>query len=184
MHIMIDLETMGTRPSSPIVSIGAVAFHGEKRHKDGDTEQGDIVSTFYDIIDLTWAVRDGAVMDPETVIWWMRQSDEAREAITRRGIEPKVALARFSHWVGQWPIEGVWGNGASFDNVILSETYARLGMKAPWPFWKDRCYRTVKNFFPEIEYARSGVHHNALDDARTQALHLIELDRQAGGMFL
>ncbi len=26
MHIMIDLETMGTRADAPIVSIGAVAF--------------------------------------------------------------------------------------------------------------------------------------------------------------
>ena len=27
MHIMLDLETMGTRPDAPIIAIGAVAFN-------------------------------------------------------------------------------------------------------------------------------------------------------------
>jgi inhibitor of KinA sporulation pathway (predicted exonuclease) len=169
MHIMIDLETMGTRPNSPIVALGAVAFDGEG-----------VQSSFYEAIDLARAVRDGAVMDPETVIWWLGQSDEARQAITRRGVEPRAALNRFSAWMGQFDIDGVWGNGASFDNVILSETYARLDMKAPWKFWTDRCYRTVKNMYPSVELARSGTHHNALDDARSQAEHLLEINDHHG----
>jgi exodeoxyribonuclease VIII len=181
MHIMIDLETMGTRPNAPIVAIGAVAFVPDRQHKDGSVEAGGLYDKFYEVLDLTWAVRDGAIMDPETVIWWLGQSDEARQAITRRGIEPRVALTRFSTWLSTLDtIEGVWGNGASFDNVILSETYTRLGMKTPWKFWQDRCYRTVKNMFPDVELVRSGTHHNALDDARTQAEHLMLIDQKHG----
>ena len=100
MHIMIDLETMGTRPTAPIVSIG------------------------------------------------------------------------------------VWGNGASFDNVILSESYYRAAILRPWPFWKDRCYRTIKTIYPDVELVRSGTHHNALDDARTQAEHLIAINATAAGTIL
>jgi exodeoxyribonuclease VIII len=169
MHIMLDLETMGTRPDAPIVAIGAVAFD-----KDG------ITSPFYEVIDLAWAVRDGATMSPETVIWWLKQPDEARAAITRRGIEPKVALERFRRFVDLHGGDGMWGNGATFDNVILSETYLRLGMKAPWPFWTDRCYRTIKSVFPAVEMERSGTHHNALDDARSQAEHLIAISAKHG----
>jgi exodeoxyribonuclease VIII len=181
MHIMIDLETMGTRPNAPIIAIGAVAFQPERQHKDGEMELGGILSTFYEVIDLAWGVRDGAVMDPETVIWWLSQSEEARTAVTRRGIEPRIALLRLSDWMREFHIEGVWGNGASFDNVILSETYGRLGMAAPWKFWQDRCYRTVKNLHPAVTMERSGTHHNALDDARSQAEHLLAIDRAAGG---
>jgi len=78
-------------------------------------------------------------------------------------------------------LDGMWGNGASFDNVILSETYLRLGMKAPWPFWKNKCYRTAKGMYPAVEINRSGTHHNALDDARSQAEHLIAIDAAHGG---
>jgi inhibitor of KinA sporulation pathway (predicted exonuclease) len=31
---------------------------------------------------------------------------------------------------------------------------------------------------------RNGTHHNALDDARTQALHLIAINTAAGGIIL
>lgn len=180
MHIMIDLETMGTRPSAPIIALGAVAFMPDRQHKDGTVEAGGLYDKFYEVIDLSWAVRDGAVMDPETVIWWLGQSDTARQAITRRGIEPRVALDRFSAWLGQFDVDGVWGNGASFDNVILAETYARLGMKAPWKFWTDRCYRTMKSMYPSVPLTRSGTHHNALDDARTQAEHLMAINAIGG----
>lgn len=177
MHIMIDLETMGNRPDAPIIAIGAVAFDPDRQHSDGAFETGGVFSIFYEVVDLSCAVRDGANIDPNTVIWWMQQSDEARQAVTRRGIEPSVALERFPQWVGNFPVDGVWGNGASFDNVILAETYRRLDMAPPWPFWKDRCYRTVKSMFPDVPFERAGTHHNALDDARTQAVHLIEINK-------
>ena len=36
-------------------------------------------------------------------------------------------------------------------------------------------YRTLKNLLPYIEMERVGEHHNALDDAKSQALHAIKL---------
>jgi len=72
MHIMIDLETMGTRPDAPIIAIGAVSF-------DVDTDW--VWRTFYVNIDLQSAVSAGAKIDPSTVMWWMKQSDEARRLL-------------------------------------------------------------------------------------------------------
>lgn len=180
MHIMIDLETMGTSPDAPIVSIGAVLFDKEGIHEH-----------FYEVVDLKSAVKAGAVMDPSTVIWWMEQSDEARGALTGEGLPISVALAEFSGWVdflsnGQTDdvVAGVWGNGAAFDNVILAEAYKRLDMQVPWPFWKDKCYRTVKNMYPLVTIKRVGTHHNALSDAESQAEHLIRINEAAGGIIL
>ena len=171
MHVMLDLETMGTRPDAPIIAIGAVMFDGNA-----------ILDEFYVNVDLESAVHTGrAVVDPKTVLWWMEQGGEARSALRgdREGIS--TALYKFRDWLKPVKPEGMWGNGASFDNVILSETYLRLDQPPPWPFWVDRCYRTMKNMYPQIEMDRTGVHHNALDDAKSQALHLIKIWREGMG---
>jgi inhibitor of KinA sporulation pathway (predicted exonuclease) len=49
-------------------------------------------------------------------------------------------------------------------------------MQAPWKFYNDRCYRTLKAMYPHIKMPkRTGTHHNALDDAISQVNHLILL---------
>jgi len=171
MHVMIDLETMGTRPNAPIIAIGAVTFDANATYDE-----------FYVNIDLESAVNDGhAVVDPKTVLWWMEQSGEARSSLRSDKKKVLTALYEFRDWLKPDQPEGVWGNGASFDNVILSETYRRLNLTPPWPFWADRCYRTMKNMYPMLELERTGVHHNALDDAKSQARHLITIWREGMG---
>lgn len=170
MHVMIDLETMGTRPDAPIIAIGAVAFDAKAIHNE-----------FYVVVDLADSVAEGGVIDPSTVLWWMKQSDEARAAFAREGRALGLALGRFREWVGTYDVSGVWGNGASFDNAILSEAYRRMGNDAPWPFYMDRCYRTMKSISP-VPMERGGTHHNALDDARDQAIHLQMISKDMGGV--
>lgn len=164
MPVMIDLETMGNNPDAPIVSIGAVFF----------TLQGVSDRTFYKAIDLESAMAEGGRPDASTIIWWLKQSDEARSAIAS-GTSVGSALTALTHWFDLGGASGVWGNGATFDNVILRRAYERRKMQVPWPFWADRCYRTVKNMCPHIEIARTGTHHNALDDAISQAEHLVRI---------
>jgi exodeoxyribonuclease VIII len=45
----------------------------------------------------------------------------------------------------------------------------------PWRHWNDRCYRTVKSLYPDVKLERVGTHHNAVDDAESQARHLIAM---------
>jgi hypothetical protein len=169
---MIDLETMGTRPNAPIISIGAVAFNAM-----GVTDQ-----TFYRNVSLKSAVESGAVIDPDTVMWWLRQ-DKAAQAAFEEGQDEAVSLEQAlrdfaEFWRGYGDnLKGFWGNGASFDNVLMHESGLRCGVPT-WPFWKDRCYRTIKSCYPDIKTPREGVHHNALDDAQYQALHLIEINKK------
>jgi len=177
MHIMIDIETMGTRPTAPLVSLGAVTFDADGLGRN-----------FYRVVDLTSAIDGGAVIEPNTVLWWLTQSEDARAALTTDIVEPlRDVLEAFDAFVAALPggpgaVRGVWGNGATFDNVLVAEAYRRLGMPVPWPFWKDRCYRTVKNLYPAVELVRDGTHHHALADAQTQALHLISISKIAGGL--
>jgi hypothetical protein len=171
MHIMIDLETMGTRADAPIVSIGAVVF-----------DRDSILQVFYRPVSLQSSVRSGAVIDPRTVMWWLRQSDVARAALEDgedEAVSLEDALRDFAQLIGAYgdSLETVWGNGASFDNTIMHESAHRTNVTL-WPFWKDRCYRTVKNSHRDVLMERVGEHHNALDDAKSQALHLMAINRQ------
>jgi inhibitor of KinA sporulation pathway (predicted exonuclease) len=63
----------------------------------------------------------------------------------------------------------IWGNGANFDNPLLACAYEAVDVKPYYKFWNERCYRTVKNQYPDIKLERTGTYHNALDDARSQA---------------
>lgn len=67
----------------------------------------------------------------------------------------------------------IWGNGATFDNMILRNAYLATGQRQPWNFRDDVCFRTVKYLFP-LKKEFQGVRHHALDDARNQAKYLIK----------
>ena len=67
----------------------------------------------------------------------------------------------------------VWGNGATFDNVIIANAYKAVSLDKPWAYRSDRCYRTMINTFQDVRKPdMQGTVHNALDDAKLQAKHL------------
>lgn len=166
MHVMLDLETMGNTPDAPIVAIGACRFD----------KNGVSWDTFYRKITLQSSVDAGAKIDASTVLWWLQQEAEARaELYSGDFVDEWDALCDFANWINvHGDVDGIWGNGAAFDNVILAQGFRRHRQNAPWPFWKDRCYRTIKSL-SDVEMKREGTHHNALDDAISQAKHLIAI---------
>lgn len=171
MNIMVDLETMGTQHNAAIVSIGAVVF---------DKDKG-LGEEFYTAVALQSCARYGLTVTPNTIMWWLKQGQEARDAITAdTAVDIKAALEAFTEFARRQGEEGavIWGNGATFDNVILRSAYEQTQLPAPWKFWNDRCYRTLKGLYPEVKLPdRGGVHHNALDDAKYQAECAIKILR-------
>ena len=164
-HIMLDLETMGNSSNAAIVAIGAVKF---------DAANG-ITDSFYQKVDLESAVDNGGIMDPSTVIWWLGQNDAARKEMQAPGVPIAAALGSFHSWAGVNVDVRVWGNGAAFDNVILTNAYKNAGFPAPWRHWNDRCYRTIKAMYPDVPKVLPTVAHHALADAEAQARHLIAI---------
>ena len=169
---MLDLETMGNGNRAAIIAIGAVMFNASGIREDG----------FYAQVSLDSSIRQGLEMDTSTVLWWLQQSEEARAAFKgNENAEPLiVVLNDFAKWLSRWGNIQMWGNGAAFDNTILSAAYHKCNIEQPWMFWNDRCYRTMKALFPDVKQERVGTLHNALDDATTQALHLIEICNKHG----
>jgi hypothetical protein len=170
-HVMIDIETLGTEPDAAILSIGACKF---------DPAGDDIVDKFYIAATIESCLQYKMSVGGSTIEWWFHPDrDEARRSL-QRGPQADVATALegFHMWFGPESLP-VWGNGACFDNVIVRQAYTRVGIEPPWRFNHDRCYRTLKSLFPDIQAdTLDGVHHNALDDAIYQTRHLQKIWRQ------
>ena len=171
LECMTDLETLGNRNKAVILSIGACFLI-----PDGQGIRSDSFEVF---VTPESCVDIGMEMDPSTVLWWMApERGEARDVLMgkmEKAVHIRDALHRFSAWFGS--NKPNWGNGATFDNVILRNAYQLAGIPCPWEFWNDRCYRTMKNLAPSVKMQRQGVHHSAMWDAISQALHLQEITR-------
>lgn len=171
---MLDLETLGTGRNSVILSIGAVYFNPYEISK------GPIGPRFYlefGAESLALQQQMGMKIDAATVVWWMRQNAMAKTVFKDGvGADPVFALGAFSEFINYERNTCIWGNGSDFDNLLLGDMYDAFSIKRPWSYSKNRCYRTMKNLYgvPGIQ-ERTGVQHNALDDAVTQALHLQEI---------
>lgn len=176
-HIMIDKETRGNVAGCGIISLGAVVFDPKTCTVSNDT--------FY--MEVNQASNELAYLFdvPSTMEWWRKQSEEARAALLRSEANKATDLVPVLDAFVGWAMQGttkskvrLWGNGADFDNAILQAAWqATKTSDFPFP-WGSRCYRTMKNLgelfggqeLPKMD--RSGTHHNALDDAKSQAVHL------------
>ena len=170
-HIVLDLETLGTEPGCPILSIGACAF---------DLEY-DNIRVFYLKLRMTYQPTDK--ISVAAFKWWMEQDRAAQAAAWNEGEDAEnyyAALQLFGIWVdsikkiaGEAGIT-VWGNSSSFDNEILRALYKYWGIDTPWNFREDRDFRTLRELYkekvPEPEFI--GIRHHARDDAVHEATWL------------
>lgn len=169
---MVDLETMGKESNAAIIAIGAVKFDPKARQ---------ITDRFYSRVDLQSCIDAGLTLSASTIMWWLQQSESARNEF--KGVLPTltIALKGFTSWMHKMPGEidknRVWGNGATFDNVILTNAYAAAKMERPWSYKGDRCYRTIKALFPNVPLPQGlGLTgHRADHDAEFQAIHLMNI---------
>lgn len=182
MHVMLDLETLGTVPGCVAFSIGAVEFC---------PPTNTLGREFYAVVDVDSCLDHYLTEDRSpngTVDWWNKQSPEARVTLTeaRSGAGEKLpdVMHNLNGWFKALALKSkmrLWGNGADFDNPILRVMYEAAKVE-PYPAgYGGRCYRTMKNLDellgPEFKFhklERRGTHHNALDDAKSQALHLMD----------
>lgn len=156
-HLMLDIETAGTRPGAVVLSVALVRFTDEAS-----------VSVNLSVPDQ---VALGLEQDAATLEWWGQQDPAAWAAATQNPLPLTSALPYLLQWIA-WagPDPLIWCHGASFDVPLLGEVYRRAGYKdAPCPFWSIRDTRTL--------YDLAGVNvkdyavpppHIALNDAIAQ----------------
>jgi len=190
LHIMVDLETMGTGHDAPILAIGACVF---------DPVAGLIGETFLQRITLESNVEEGRPIDPNTVEWWLKQSKDAQKALIE---EPRHVLVNaLCNWIG-WLMQRVpgdtpldwrkflgsrqarlWSMGPTFDENILRHAFKASRMPFPFGYGGSRCVRTIVEIAKELgmqKLQRAGTHHNALADAIYQAQCVCSLYKRIG----
>ena len=158
-HVMIDIETMGVKPTAPIVSIGACYF---------DPLTGKIGNTFKVLVN--WqdpGLGCERVFEPRTVQWWMRQSAEAQGSIL--GIpdeELDDALMQLSSFLID--MEFLWCTGMLVDIGILENAYDQINIECSWNYRQLRDGRTMIDLAQRLEVPkpkRVGIPHDPLCDA-------------------
>ena len=170
-NLMIDLETMGNTHNTAIIAIGACFF---------DPKTGAIGGKFYKEVNLESAVAFGTEMDASTVLWWLKQSDEARSKFKENSKAASLhdVLSEFYDFCKLAKNLKPWGNGITFDLGILANSFEKCNIKTPWMFWNERDVRTVVElgqmvgFDPKKDMPFTGTPHYALDDAIHQAKYV------------
>lgn len=181
INIMMDIETTGVRPGCRVLSIGLVEFD----------EKGTIDSL---LVHPKLSDQVG-IDDGNTMGWWDTQSAEAKSVFADNhilGESVEYVYKRIKTFIddlvdarktlsqGLEKVDVcIWGNGATFDNSIVQRMFYAKGLPIPWNTFGDRCYRTAINMLGRPSLQRSGVHHNALDDAMYQANCLIKAIKNA-----
>ncbi len=164
-HVSVDIETLGVKPGCVILSIGACSMFND----------GNAARVFHVAINTEDQVNNhGLLIDPATQAWWA--ADERKDA--RRGLfDSRLELATVLGWFNKFlaSLAGerrllVWAKSPSFDCAILKAGYAATGIDCPWIFRDERDVRTAVAMASIIAPEFAGTVHNALDDARHQAL--------------
>jgi hypothetical protein len=166
--LMIDIETLDTRNSAVILSIGAVKFDLDKGVID---EEG-----FYASINVDSCLELGRTISESTLLFWLKQPTEAQVVFHEPKMHLRDALEGFTDWLSHMK-RRPWGNGPTFDLAKMTHAYESVGWTAPWDFWNERCVRTYRDLpgAKAIPKVKPAVAHHALHDAYAQAQHVIQI---------
>ena len=173
MHVMIDIETLGTRPDAMITQIGAVLF---EPISGGKILNGKGFNEYVLIQDGAGSIDNGAVA------FWFQEASVAKmgKALAETASPLPDVLKRFVEWPTEvhgltWEaIQGVWANPSDFDLPILKSAFSRCNADVPWDRRATRDARTLFSLVggkPEIDWTGFTA-HDALDDAVGQAMQV------------
>lgn len=163
-NVMLDLETWGTAPGSALRSIGAVLFDPHTDEIGNDT--------FYANISDASCAAAGLVKEPGTIAWWKQQSQQAQDSLVADQLTLTEVGVAFNEWFRRVKGVFVWSQGANFDEPLWTAAMRAVGRPVPWKFYDARDTRTAYDIakIDVRKIKRRGTYHNALDDARHQAV--------------
>jgi len=160
--VSFDLETLDTKPTSYIISIGVCIF---------DFTSGEIIKRFSYLIDHE--EQPGRTISGSTVQWWLRQilKGNTEDLVLKGRINLTNALTHLRQDLVNYPKATVWGNGSTFDISILESAY---NYNTPWKYYNVRDMRTIVGIAKDMGFNKrdvfnAGTAHNAEDDAVHQA---------------
>jgi hypothetical protein len=122
-------------------------------------------------------MKAGGETSAATILWWLKQPEAARARVAEPGKTERQSLLdlnAFLRKAGFGSSGTIWANGAHFDATIIAEAYRRQGLTPLFGFWQVRDYRTQMAAYGAKRKPGEKATHTALEDAKAQALALIE----------
>jgi len=165
-RVMIDIETLSTKPDAVITQIGIVISECGKPDNEG-------------IWHLPWMEQEhyGRVIDVGTLLWWLK-SDRVQALHNMAALQDdlvkqawEVALELSDALDGA---DEVWANSPSFDVACINSLFEVTG-HGKISHKVERDFRTARALHPEVKYEYASNAHDALADAQAQVAHLRKL---------
>lgn len=159
-EMMIDLETLDTKPSAVVLSIGAVVwetFHNE----EGDLSWA-LVERFMRVLNIQKQVDKHRTVSESTLLWWQHQHEDAKaEAFNPVRQSPLSVLIEFRDFadkyadpeMGDLGINAFWASPATFDFPIWEDFAMTFNNFVPWTYRQKYDVRTVVR---EASYSAKG----------------------------
>jgi hypothetical protein len=162
MDIMLDIETLGTRPECVVLTLGAVKFNPYTMDEPGPG--------LYLRLDADEQIALGREVQEDTLQWWMTQAEDVREEALGEGTD-RVKLEDMYKQLNKFLVgcNNIWCQGPAFDMVILENIYRQMGWPTPWQFWQIRDSRTLFGVHGDPREKNKAGLHNALEDCVSQA---------------
>ena len=170
LDVMLDIETLSTRPNALVLSIGAVRF---------SCATDPIFDTqFFAVPSLMEQIMAGRHVDQKTQEFWQKQPLSASDHwngpnVAYKGV--REALVGLAEFVTDAP--RVWANGIVFDIGIMESLYRANNMEPPWKYNAPRDARTFYDTNPEVTKLGSTedyLAHHPLGDCKLQIVRLWE----------
>ena len=162
-HVMIDIETLDTAPTSVILSVGAVKF-------DPFTDTEPHAKTLWRP-HIDEQLDKGRTTSESTLEFWAKQDEHIREStFTDEGrITPDEFFKSLNKYcVG---VDKIWCQGPQFDLVIIEDMYRQFEHHTGWAYWQIMDSRTLINLMPRDPRKDRQLNlHSADDDAYWQAV--------------
>ena len=161
-HVMIDIETLDTKPTAVVLSIGAVPF--DPRKGEVYVDKGfEIFPSIQDQLDIGRTVSEGTLR-----FWIANKNIGLKSWYSQVPSDLKGAQDNFRQWCQDVPGPGAlcpWGNGSYFDITIVENWLNYTDI--PWKHWDVLDCRTMQwmHHTPKV----GATDHTALADAIAQA---------------
>lgn len=152
-NLMLDIETLSTKPDAAVFEIALVEF---TRHGMCD-----------DHLNICFVPTTGDV-DAATVKWWFQRSEPC--SLTTATMPEEDAVRRVVAFMERRKDYALWAQSPAFDCIILQSLLQRRGSDIPIGFREWRDVRTVRELgdWPKVGYRVDGHAHTAFDDCLRQ----------------
>lgn len=174
--IIIDAETLDTKDTAVIPSIGARLCN---------LETGEMGEGFHVNLDVQAQIDAGYTISASTLAFWLNQQQAARsyliDIMDRKVplVSRQVGFSMLHQFISSVKNANVWGNGISFDLGLCIREWGPDNL--PWEFWNEQDVRSIVSFGRRVfgvqfkkEVQFEGTAHNPLDDATHEAQYLME----------